>query len=938
MKKYFIGFAVLLSFTTLYDAQTADTKKVDSLRNLLKEKISFLKLEEKKMTGDVPPDAYNQLDKRRTVNLETGGFDTQNLVKIEQDVKRGKYQLKTDMKLYRNAVGSGGAGSNAKAVNSVWIERGPYNVGGRTRAIMFDPNDTNGKRVFAGGISGGLWKNEDITLAASEWMPINDFLANTSISCITADPNNPQVFYAGTGESMTSDAIGAGVWKTTNGGATWTQIFNPAVTYTSNGRRNGIFYVNDIKVRNNGGVSEVFVGVSGGSVDGTLSGYYDTGLYKSTDGGSSFTRLPGFFLTTSGSTGLAIHHAIQQIEIAADNAVWVSTRTSGFSGINSGGKIFRSTDGTNFTNIYNANIPGSRVQFTLSKTNPAKAYGLLQGSGSTEPVRIIKTVDTGASWVRTGVSGSGLTLPDDVDTGIAPNDFTRGQAFYDLVIAADPENDEVVYTGGIDLFKSVNGGLNWTQISKWSNNNQLAALSVALVHADQHAIVFNPKNLTQMVFGNDGGIYFAPSKNSFTGSSAIPARNTRYNVTQFYDAKMNPMSVIANEEMLAGAQDNGTRRFTGAPQANSFYNTSSFYGGDGGMVEFDDNNAYKISSYVYNYHYLYSNSTSSFSSLIASGNQNQGNFINEMALDRTQDVFFSNADEMNIFQVTGLDTGFLSQTTFNVGIPQTDANGNPIEGISYLKVSPFNPSSTNLYVGTDLGRLFKVTNANTAAPLSTEIVTPIAGTISSISFGTSENQILLTVSNYGQSSVKIYYSTDGGTTWSVKQGNLPDMPVRASFMNPDDLNEVIIGTETGIWQTTNFLAALPTWSKALGNIGTVRVTAFDYRPTTRTLLAATYGRGLYTVQNSVLATSEAGVSTDISYVYPNPSRGNLNLKLKAGIAKVEVKMYDTSGKLVFSKKEVRSDEEFYVKLAKGMYLLTAEHDGERIMSTKVLMK
>ena len=70
--------------------------------------------------------------------------------------------------------------------------------------------------------------------------------------------------------------------------------------------------------------------VSGGSVDGTLSGYYDTGLYKSTDGGSNFTRLNTFYLTTSGSTGLQYNHSIQQIEIASDNAIWVSTRTSLF--------------------------------------------------------------------------------------------------------------------------------------------------------------------------------------------------------------------------------------------------------------------------------------------------------------------------------------------------------------------------------------------------------------------------------------------------------------------------------------------------------------------------------------------------------------------------------------------------------------------------------
>ena len=72
--------------------------------------------------------------------------------------------------------------------------RGPYSVGGRTRAILFDPNDATGKRVFAGGVSGGLWVNNDITNSSSEWSPINDFWANTSISCIASDPNNPKLY------------------------------------------------------------------------------------------------------------------------------------------------------------------------------------------------------------------------------------------------------------------------------------------------------------------------------------------------------------------------------------------------------------------------------------------------------------------------------------------------------------------------------------------------------------------------------------------------------------------------------------------------------------------------------------------------------------------------------------------------------------------------
>lgn len=322
--KYLLGLILLLNLTDI-NAQTVDEK-----RNMLEKHINGLNATVSKMKseGQIPPNEYNLRDLKNTLDPVTGENKFYTLVNVRNDIKNGKYASKEAISLLNFQNSS--ANRSTSLNNTQWIERGPYSVGGRTRAILFDPNDATGKKVFAGGVSGGLWVNNDITSSSSEWTMVNDFWANTSISCIASDPNNPQVIYVGTGESCTGDAIGSGIWKSTNGGATWTQIFNPAVTYTSNGRRNGIFYVNDIKVRNNAGSSEVFVAVSGGNIDGTLSGYYDTGLYKSTDGGANFTRLSDFYLTISGSTGLPIHHSIQQIEIGADNSVWVSTRTSGF--------------------------------------------------------------------------------------------------------------------------------------------------------------------------------------------------------------------------------------------------------------------------------------------------------------------------------------------------------------------------------------------------------------------------------------------------------------------------------------------------------------------------------------------------------------------------------------------------------------------------------
>ena len=928
MKKIYLFPFLLLLFVSNVYSQTLNERRATLESHIKNIENNASKL---KSDGQVPPKEYNIRDLKNTIDPVTGENKFQSLVKLNNEIKSGKYAPKQNISLLGNIISNSNQRINS-INNTQWFERGPYSVGGRTRAILFDPNDATGKRVFAGGVSGGLWVNNDITNASSEWSPINDFWANLSVVCIAADPNNPQIMYVGTGESSTQDNVGAGIWKTTNGGATWTQIFAPANTYNSQGIRNGYFYVNDIKVRNNGGVSEVYAGVSGGYNEG-FHGLFQSGLYKSTDG-SNFTRITSLSLPEASYIG----YSIQQIEIGFDNSVWVSTRRALFGGTTSGGKIFRSIDGINFTNIYNANLSGSRVQIAVSKTNGAVAYGLLQGSGSTEPVRIIKTTDTGATWAASNVVNSGVTLPKDKDTGIPANDFTRGQSFYDLVIVTDPTNDATVYVGGIDLFRSTNSGSTWTQISKWSNNNQLATLSVSQVHADQHAIVFNPKNSSQIAFGNDGGIYFCANKANIVTNTGISVRNNRYNVTQFYDAKMNPSKTNSTEEILAGAQDNGTRRFTGAPLANNLYSDDYYDGGDGAFVEFDDNNLYKINSYVYNNHYLYHAASKSKVYLIDAPDNDLGHFINEAALDRNLDIFYSYANqdettkEVTLNRVTGLSSNnpfYLDKSKIYMGIFSD-------EDVSYLSVSPYQATSTTLMVGFDNGRLFKVTNANLSSPTITELTVPFLGAISDIQYGTNDNEIIVTISNYNTDSV--FYTTDGGTTWNSKEGNLPDMPIRSALMNPENKNEVILGTELGVWGTTNFLSATPTWSQYTNGLGNVRITNLDYRPSTRTFLASTYGRGIFTTMNDTnLATTETSVE-EIYRVYPNPTRGDFYLKMNAKHKNVTVNVFDISGKLVFTKNGVNPEEKISPSLPKGHYIVKVEKEGEYIFSSKLIVR
>lgn len=900
-------------------------KHIQDITNAYTKEVKFAKEHNQK-----PPNEYFLSEYIATMDPETGLVYNQNYVQLEKELEKGKFQPQQDLKIF-----GGNKDKNNKAIVNQWVERGPYEIGGRVRGIMFDPNDATGKKVWAGGVSGGLWYNNDITNANSEWTLVDGFWATTSVSCITSDPNNPLIFYVGTGEVETGDISGLGIWKTIDGGATWNQIFNTESGQSGNVKR-GNYYVTSIKVVNNNGNSEVYAGLSGGYTSDTQTflGLYEAGLYKSTNG-TTFSKLTNLQWDTANNIG----YEIQDIEIGADNSIWVATRRSSFGSSTSGGRIFKSTDnGASFTNVYNVGNNSARVMVEVSATNPLKAYALMQGATTAEPVRIAKTVDGGATWISTNVSGSGITLPNPIDTGQPDNDFTRGQAFYDLVIEVDPTNDDHVYVGGIDSYKSTNGGLTWTQYSKWSNNNVLGSTPISIVHADQHALVFNPKNPNQFVLGNDGGIFFAADKNNLANTTAVGKRNKKLNITQFYHGTLNPSASGTSEEMILGAQDNGTQRLSGAAAANNFYTSSEVYGGDGAYTAFDDLNKYLIASYVYNFHYLF-NAQGQYPLITNSTQQNAGQFINPLAVDRNLDIAYTNAyssgTSLLLNRITNLASTPFAPTRTQQNIAAIASGDN----ISKIIVSPYSTTSSTLFIGLTTGKFYKVTTANTTPAASLNSFN-FGGYISDIRLGASESEIMVTVSNFNK--VSVYYTTDAGVTWTSKEGNLPDIPVKAIFMNPDNNNEVILGTYYGVWGTANFQSANPTWALYSNGLGKFKVSVFDYRPSDKTVLAVTYGRGAFTTKIDESGLSTEGAQSNIlsKNVYPNPTRGPLHVKFdgKTG-ANVNIEFYDASGKLVLTKKNVKSDEQFNIEsLIKGTYVMKVVQNGTMIYTSIITRK
>ncbi len=677
------------------------------------------------------------------------------------------------------------------STGTAWEERGPSVVGGRTRALLFDPADPTSKKVWAGGVSGGLWYLADITDPSAVWEKVDDFWDNLSISCIAADPHNNQIMYVGTGESQVG-MRGAGVWKTSDGGDTWASLPNTAT----------FLQIRDIAVRNENGTSVVYAAVDVSSGDDNPD--HNQGLYRSPDGGLTWTQvLP----VLAGNFNRA--HTPTDIEFG-DDEIWVGTMpTYGNASTNS--IIYKSTTGLAGSWQVHGQATTGQIELAVAPSNPDVVYAMLEDNFVV--AEIIRTENNGASWAN-------VAEPEDADTGIPADDFSRGQAWYDLTAAVNPDNEDELIVGAIDLFKSTDGGQSWTQISKWWAG---IGVSAPVVHADQHAILYRPGFSNQAIFGNDGGVYYA--SNLAAGTLSISVRNNSYNVTQFYTAALHPTET---HYMLGGTQDNGTQQFT----LSGFGSTTEVVGGDGGMCFIDQNDPHiQIASYVYNDISLSTDGGNSFSQLIS--DMSSGNFINIGEYDSDHKVLYTAKTTDDLYQVTNINT------TPDINTLDISMGAMP----SALRVSPH---SADLYIGTDAGRLFRVGNAHTSNPDAPEEITGAAfpnGSISGISFGVDDNQILVTFFNYGV--INIWETRDGGATWVNREGNLPNMPVRWVEYHPHNPDQAYIATQLGVWSTDNINVAAPEWLPTNGGLANVRTDMLRVRKSDGIMMASTYGRGVF---------------------------------------------------------------------------------------------
>ena len=470
----------------------------------------------------------------------------------------------------------------ALRVLGTWEPLGPGNIGGRIRGFVIDPLEP--RTMYAAGVSGGVFKTTD---GGATWRPLADVIANLAVCSLAMHPEDRQTLVAGTGEGYYREEVrgtglplrGAGVFRTTDAGATWSHL------PSSSGE--DFHWVNDL--------------VFSPSDGQRLYAATRTGVWRTTDGGGSWARVLDPQVN-GGCLDLVIRaNTATDVVLAACGTL--SGQATVFRSVDAGGsgvwEAVLTEPGMGRTSL--ALAPSNQdVVYALSASNAAGPGGHFQqglhavfrstagGAASTWSARVRNTdSDPLATLILTNPAAASY-----VQCGWSSSDRWVNMGWYTNVVAVDPVDPDVVWAGGVDLFRSDDGGLTWGLASYWWQEPG----DDTFVHADQHAVVFHPGydgsgNRTLLV-ANDGGVFSTDDARApvARGPGAVcdpHAAGTRWRalnhdlgVTQFYHGAPWP----GGERYLGGTQDNGTIVGSLTAGANAW---TQVIGGDGGYVAVD---------------------------------------------------------------------------------------------------------------------------------------------------------------------------------------------------------------------------------------------------------------------------------------------------------------------------------------------------------------
>ncbi len=630
----------------------------------------------------------------------------------------------------------------------------------------------------------------------NSWGPVDDQFATLSVTKIAFDPNNTSVFYFCTGEGwFNADAArGAGIWKTIDGGESWSRL---ASTDTSI-----FFYCQDIAVHPM--TSDVYVCTR------------SSGLMRSTDGGNSWEQVLGQ------NNGANVNTA-SDIELAANGGMFVSMGMSEYDGIYYS-ETGNSGEWERRMNGFASNVWRIEIATAQSDSNVIYAIAERRPSGNTRDSieGIYKSLDQGLNW-------NAVSLPD------GNRKMANVQAWYDLIIQVDPNNPNVVVIGGLNLWRSRDGGQSWQQLTEGDRRKTNSTLQY--VHVDQHEIIF--KNSDTVYFGNDGGIYRC---NNFRDE--IPYfvnMNQNYNVTQFYSCDIHPS--VDDEMVLGGTQDNGSNKSI-SNGVSEFENVSW---ADGGFCAID----YEDGDYLYTTTQLrrmfrtYKGVRDTITNPYIQNDNTL--FINPMIMDASNPQILYMASDRGLWRFSNARTSTDSawqKCTRSFGV---------ISAVASSKSTPNNVYIARVVGGNTNSYPYRIENAHITddtyipIPMDRNFELPQGGYINCILVDPrDDNHVLVVYSNYNILSVfETYNANANDPDWVNLDTNLPNIPIRWASFHPENPSVCYLATELGMYYTDSLNGASTVWKKGNNSLPNLRMDMIKYRESDGKFVIGSHGRGIY---------------------------------------------------------------------------------------------
>ncbi len=764
------------------------------------------------------------------------GFDTaaayRTAVKHMDRMPRFSSRLGARLETRPPASLGGVASFATKRLLGVWEALGPGNIGGRTRVLLIHP--TQPEIMYTAGVSGGVWKTTD---GGASWNPLADEIANIAVNSMAMRPDDPETLYIGTGEGYFREEVrgtwlplrGAGIFVSSNGGTTWTRLVS---TDTDD-----FHWVNDLIISTKD-PDRIYAATR-------------TGVHISSDGGATWDQTLAAD-QKGGCLDLAVRddHAQDWLFASCGTLDQATVYRRKIANGTTWEPVL-SQPGMGRTTL--AIAPSApNIIYALSASNDSGPNGLYEqalhavfrsAGGGAAGTWTVQVDNTDPNRINTLLLTNPVTS-SYTDCGWATYDPWVPMGWYCNVIAVDPVDPNVVWAAGVDLFRSDNGGRDWGVASYW----WAAGQDPSFTHADQHAIVFHPDfdgtNNTRMFTAGDGGVFSTDNPYGALATSVAdlcdPAAsrvyfqsyNNNMGITQFYHGTPYP----GGERYIAGTQDNGTLLGIDALGHDGW---SHVLGGDGGYTAVNPISPNVV--YAESQRFGFAKSTDGGRNYLDAVNGiNDGGFL------------FITPFTMDLNEPARLWTGgYRMWRTDDAAGLWNPASRYPLGPgqVSAIVVAPGN--SERVMAGTTQGDVYRSEHGTlTGASTIWQSTRPRDGFVTSLTFEpNSQDVVYATYAGFGGHHV--WRSRDYGLTWEFLDGNgsasLPDIPVHSVVIDPDNINRIYLGTDLGVFtsadgghswavENTGFANAVTEWL-AIGD-------GPDERPR---LFAFTHGRGAWRV-------------------------------------------------------------------------------------------